>query len=52
MIDFLDAVPEGRPPLASGPSILPAMRVLQAVQAQWDAQYGAQPIPGRDLKGT
>jgi 2-hydroxy-4-carboxymuconate semialdehyde hemiacetal dehydrogenase len=40
---------EGRPPLASGPSVLPAMRVLQAVQAQWDAQYGAGPIPGRDL---
>ena len=52
VIDFLDAVREGRPPLASGPSVLPAMRVLQAVQAQWDAQYGAGPIPGRDLRGT
>jgi 2-hydroxy-4-carboxymuconate semialdehyde hemiacetal dehydrogenase len=52
VMDFLDAVREGRPPLASGPSVLPAMRVLQAVQDQWDAQYGAQPIPGRDLKGT
>jgi 2-hydroxy-4-carboxymuconate semialdehyde hemiacetal dehydrogenase len=41
VIDFLDAVREGRPPLASGPSVLPAMRVLQAVQDQWDAQYGA-----------
>ena len=33
VMDFLDAVREGRPPLASGPSVLPAMRVLQAVQA-------------------
>ena len=32
VMDFLDAVREGRPPLASGPSVLPAMRVLQAVQ--------------------
>jgi 2-hydroxy-4-carboxymuconate semialdehyde hemiacetal dehydrogenase len=52
VMDFLDAVREGRPPLASGPSVLPAMRVLQAVQDQWDAQYDARSIPGRDLKGT
>ena len=49
--DFVDAVREGRPPLASGPSVLPAMRVLQAVQDQWDARYGAQTIPGRPLSG-
>jgi 2-hydroxy-4-carboxymuconate semialdehyde hemiacetal dehydrogenase len=47
--DFLDAVREGRPPRASGPSVLPAMRVLQAVQDAWDAEYGAQSIPGRPL---
>ncbi|MDA8253222.1 MAG: Gfo/Idh/MocA family oxidoreductase [Rhodospirillales bacterium] len=47
--DFLDAVRDGRPPLASGPSVLPAMRLLQTVQDGWDAQYGARSIPGRPL---
>ncbi len=47
--DFLDAVRDDRPPLASGPSVLPAMRVLQQVQDQWDARYGARSIPGRPL---
>ena len=47
--DFLDAVREGRPPIASGPSILPAMEVLQRVQDDWDARYGVQSIPGRPL---
>ncbi|GAB4187508.1 MAG: hypothetical protein OHK0024_27980 [Thalassobaculales bacterium] len=47
--DFLAAIREGRPPLASGPSVLPAMRVLQAAQDDWDAIYGAQSIPGRML---
>jgi 2-hydroxy-4-carboxymuconate semialdehyde hemiacetal dehydrogenase len=45
--DFLDAVQQGRPPRASGPSVLPTMRVLQQVQDEWDRRYGAQPIPGR-----
>ncbi|MGD9511667.1 MAG: Gfo/Idh/MocA family protein [Geminicoccaceae bacterium] len=45
--DFLAAVRSGGAPLASGPSVLPAMRVLQAVQDQWDARYGARAIPGR-----
>lgn len=47
--DFLDAVRNNRRPLASGPSVLPAMRILQAVQDQWDHQYGSQSIPGRPL---
>jgi 2-hydroxy-4-carboxymuconate semialdehyde hemiacetal dehydrogenase len=47
--DFVDAVRENRPPLASGPSVLPAMRVLQSVQDAWDAQYGVRSIPGRPL---
>jgi 2-hydroxy-4-carboxymuconate semialdehyde hemiacetal dehydrogenase len=47
--DFLDAVRHGRPPVASGPSVLPAMRVLQAVQDAWDTQHGARSIPGRPL---
>ena len=50
--DFLAAVREGRPPLASGPSVLPAMQLLQTVQDDWDARYGAQSIPGRPLPGT
>jgi 2-hydroxy-4-carboxymuconate semialdehyde hemiacetal dehydrogenase len=47
--DFLAAVRERRSPLASGPSVLPAMRVLQAVQDEWDARFGARSIPGRPL---
>ncbi|HET9019870.1 MAG TPA: Gfo/Idh/MocA family oxidoreductase [Acetobacteraceae bacterium] len=50
--DFLDAVREGRKPLASGPSVLPAMRVLQSAQDDWDARYGAQAIPGRPLPAS
>jgi 2-hydroxy-4-carboxymuconate semialdehyde hemiacetal dehydrogenase len=49
IFDFLDAVKFGRAPLASGPSVLPAMRVLQKVQDEWDARYGAQEIPGRPI---
>ncbi len=47
--DFIDAVRNDRPPLASGPSVLPAMGVLQAVQDTWDARHGARSIPGRPL---
>jgi 2-hydroxy-4-carboxymuconate semialdehyde hemiacetal dehydrogenase len=47
--DFLDAIRQGRAPLASGPSIIPAMRVLQQVQDEWDARHGARSIPGRSL---
>lgn len=50
--DFLAAVREGRPPLASGSSVLPAMRVLQGVQDEWDARYGARSIPGRPLPAS
>ena len=49
IFDFIDAVRSGRPPLASGPSVLPAMRVLQMVQDDWDAHYGARSIPGRPM---
>lgn len=49
VVNFLDAVRDGRLPLASGPSVLPAMEVLQTVQDDWDARYGAQSIPGRPL---
>jgi 2-hydroxy-4-carboxymuconate semialdehyde hemiacetal dehydrogenase len=47
--DFLAAVREGRPPVTHGPTVLPAMRVLQAVQDEWDRRYGVQSIPGRPL---
>lgn len=50
--DFIAAVRENRPPLASGPSVLPAMAVLQTVQDDWDARHGAQSIPGRPLDGS
>lgn len=33
----------------TGASVLPAMRVLQAVQESWDARHGARSIPGRPL---
>jgi 2-hydroxy-4-carboxymuconate semialdehyde hemiacetal dehydrogenase len=45
--DFLDALAGGRPPLASGQLVLPAMRALAAVQAQWDREHGKQTMPGR-----
>ncbi|EWY37805.1 hypothetical protein N825_09495 [Skermanella stibiiresistens SB22] len=48
-LDFLAAVRENRPPLASGPSVLPAIRILQKVQNDWNGRYGARSIPGRPL---
>jgi len=48
--DFTDALREGRAPLVTGRSVLPVLRVLDQVQAQWDSQHGgAQSIPGRPL---
>ncbi len=52
IFDFLQAARDGRPPVASGPSVLPAMRVLQAAQEDWDRRYGARSIPGRPLERT
>jgi 2-hydroxy-4-carboxymuconate semialdehyde hemiacetal dehydrogenase len=49
IFDFLDAVRTGRKPVADGPSVLAAMRVLQAVQDDWDRRHGRQAIPGRPL---
>ena len=49
IFDFLAAVREGRPPRAAGPSVLPAMAVLQEAQDAWDARYGTQSIPGRAI---
>ncbi|MFO1067040.1 MAG: Gfo/Idh/MocA family oxidoreductase [Geminicoccaceae bacterium] len=47
--DFVRAVRDGTPPAAPADSVLPAMRVLQAVQDQWDAVHGARSLPGRAL---
>lgn len=47
--DFVAAVQDGRPPAVPGAAVLPAMRVLQQAQDQWDAVHGARPIPGRGL---
>jgi 2-hydroxy-4-carboxymuconate semialdehyde hemiacetal dehydrogenase len=47
--DFLAAVRQGRLPLADGPSVLPAMRVLAAAQNAWDARHGARALPGRPV---
>ena len=48
--DFVAALKEGRAPKVPGHSVLPAMRILQQVQDRWDAQYGAQSLPGRAHK--
>lgn len=47
--DFVDAVGNKRPPLVTGQSVLPVLRILQKVQAEWDAKYEARNIPGRPL---
>jgi 2-hydroxy-4-carboxymuconate semialdehyde hemiacetal dehydrogenase len=47
--DFVAAIRERRQPLVDGASVLPAMRVLQAVQDDWDRRWGACTIPGRPL---
>jgi len=45
--DFLAAVRDRRAPASPGASVLPAMRILQEVQNQWDARFGPRPLPGR-----
>lgn len=47
--EFVRAVIEGREPMVPGWSVLPAMRVLDRVQSDWDAKHGAQIIPGRPV---
>ena len=47
--DFVRAVAEGREPLVPGWSVLPAMRVLDRVQREWDERHGAQILPGRPV---
>ena len=47
--EFVRAISEGREPAVPGWSVLPAMRVLDRVQSDWDARHGAQLIPGRPV---
>lgn len=47
--DFVQAVQHGIPPRAPVASALPAMRILDAVQRQWDEQHGARSLPGRKI---
>lgn len=48
--DFADALNAGRAPHVTGRSVLPAMRVLEQVQTEWDVRHGARDIPGRPLE--
>ncbi|MGI9334380.1 MAG: Gfo/Idh/MocA family protein [Gammaproteobacteria bacterium] len=47
--DFIESVRQGRDPAVPGAAVLPAMRVLEQVQSQWDARHGARSLPGRPL---
>ncbi len=47
--DFVEAVKAGREPLVPGWSVLPTMRILEAVQNEWDGRHGRQALPGRPL---
>ncbi len=47
--DFVEALAAGREPKVPGRAVLPAMRVLQRVQDEWDARHGVQALPGRPL---
>jgi 2-hydroxy-4-carboxymuconate semialdehyde hemiacetal dehydrogenase len=47
--DFIGAVRDKREPAVPGSSVLPTMRVLEAVQDIWDRRYGRQALPGRPL---
>ena len=49
--DFLRACRDGTKPAVTAGDVLPAMRVLQTVQDQWDQRYGVQSLPGRPLPG-
>jgi 2-hydroxy-4-carboxymuconate semialdehyde hemiacetal dehydrogenase len=48
-LDFVYAVKTGREPATPGWSVLPTMRLLEQVQANWDGRYGLQALPGRPL---
>ncbi len=47
LLDLLKAVRRGREPAISARDVLPAMRLMQAVQDRWDAAHGARSVKGR-----
>ncbi|MBV8568531.1 MAG: Gfo/Idh/MocA family oxidoreductase [Methylobacteriaceae bacterium] len=47
--DFFAAVRERREPAVSGASVLPAMRILERAQEEWDRRHGRRSLPGRPL---
>ncbi|MEZ5906756.1 MAG: Gfo/Idh/MocA family oxidoreductase [Geminicoccaceae bacterium] len=47
--DFVAACRERRRPRATPADVMPAMRAMQVLQDAWDARYGVQSLPGREL---
>jgi len=47
--DFVAAIAEGRAPHVTARNVLPGMRVLAAVQEEWDGAHGARALPGRPI---
>ena len=47
--DFVASLQAGRPPFVTGRSVLPVLGVLEHVQRDWDARFGARALPGRPL---
>lgn len=47
--EFVASLRLGHLPRVMGQSVLPAMRVLQKAQDQWDGLHGVMSIPGRPL---
>lgn len=48
--DFVASALTGRRPRATPADVLPCMQALQIVQDAWDARFGRQSLPGRELK--
>ncbi len=49
MEDFVEACRLGRRPRVTPDDVMPAMRAMQVMQDAWDARYGVQDLPGREL---
>jgi len=47
--DFVCAVKGSRPPMVTGESVLPSLRILQQIQNRWDEKHGTRTIPGRQM---
>jgi 2-hydroxy-4-carboxymuconate semialdehyde hemiacetal dehydrogenase len=48
-LDFLEVIRRGGEPRVPGWSVLPAMRLLERTQREWDERHGATALPGRPL---